>query len=330
MLFQGQEFAASSPFQYFADHQGELREAVREGRFQFLAQFPRLAAPEMRPQHPDPADLATFEQCKLDFTERDCARGGLPDAQGPAAHAARRCRVFERSARAGSMAPSSGMRRCCCATLAKAETTACCWSTSGADLRFDPAPEPLLAPPEGRVWRVEWSSEDPGLRRRGHGECGRRRRMADSRPCRHRHAACGAGGRMADLIRVLPRAIAPRSGLGSPPERGVAGHQRPGRLRLRHGERRHHAPLPRPADRRPAQSAGPHDDAQRTLRAPAPAGPQGVLHGRRGAGGDHAGAYPSLGRVSPGGRPAGVALRSGWIRSGKTPLPHLPAEHRAT
>ena len=31
----------------------------------------------------------------------------------------------------------------------------------GAHLRLDPAPEPLLAPPLARRWRVIWSSEDP-------------------------------------------------------------------------------------------------------------------------------------------------------------------------
>jgi maltooligosyltrehalose trehalohydrolase len=31
----------------------------------------------------------------------------------------------------------------------------------GVDLRLDPAPEPLLAPPTGRHWHMIWSSEDP-------------------------------------------------------------------------------------------------------------------------------------------------------------------------
>jgi maltooligosyltrehalose trehalohydrolase len=31
----------------------------------------------------------------------------------------------------------------------------------GLDLNLIPAPEPLLAPPEGKEWRVLWSSEDP-------------------------------------------------------------------------------------------------------------------------------------------------------------------------
>ena len=33
----------------------------------------------------------------------------------------------------------------------------------GIDLHLDPAPEPLLAPPEGRRWKLLWSSEDPCL-----------------------------------------------------------------------------------------------------------------------------------------------------------------------
>ena len=31
----------------------------------------------------------------------------------------------------------------------------------GTDLHLDPAPEPLLAPPEGMRWKTLWSSEDP-------------------------------------------------------------------------------------------------------------------------------------------------------------------------
>jgi maltooligosyltrehalose trehalohydrolase len=31
----------------------------------------------------------------------------------------------------------------------------------GRDLHLDPAPEPLLAPPEGKIWELLWSSENP-------------------------------------------------------------------------------------------------------------------------------------------------------------------------
>jgi maltooligosyltrehalose trehalohydrolase len=43
MLFQGQEFAASSPFLYFADLLPEPAHKVRRGRAEFLAQFRSLA-----------------------------------------------------------------------------------------------------------------------------------------------------------------------------------------------------------------------------------------------------------------------------------------------
>ncbi len=31
----------------------------------------------------------------------------------------------------------------------------------GLDLHLDPAPEPLLAPPESMRWKIIWSSENP-------------------------------------------------------------------------------------------------------------------------------------------------------------------------
>jgi maltooligosyltrehalose trehalohydrolase len=70
MLFQGQEFGASSPFFYFADHNAELAPLVRHGRAEFLSQFPSLARPEMQSRLPNPGDPRSFEQSKLDFSER--------------------------------------------------------------------------------------------------------------------------------------------------------------------------------------------------------------------------------------------------------------------
>ena len=58
MLFQGQEFAASSPFLYFADMGKELRLPIANGRAEFLKQFPAIASPQMQhrliaPDDPD-------------------------------------------------------------------------------------------------------------------------------------------------------------------------------------------------------------------------------------------------------------------------------------
>jgi maltooligosyltrehalose trehalohydrolase len=67
LLFQGEEWAASSPFQYFTDHADpELGNAVREGRRREFAAFgwpPDLV--------PDPQDPTTFARSKLVWQELD-------------------------------------------------------------------------------------------------------------------------------------------------------------------------------------------------------------------------------------------------------------------
>jgi maltooligosyltrehalose trehalohydrolase len=67
MLFQGEEWGASSPFLYFTDHQdAELGRAVTEGRRREFAAFSAHAE-----DVPDPQVRATFERSKLIWAERD-------------------------------------------------------------------------------------------------------------------------------------------------------------------------------------------------------------------------------------------------------------------
>src|SRR5207253_10378873 len=71
LLFQGEEFGASTQFVFFTDvGDGPMREAIRKGRFSFLALFPSLATKEVQERLPVPSDPASFVSCKLDFTER--------------------------------------------------------------------------------------------------------------------------------------------------------------------------------------------------------------------------------------------------------------------
>jgi maltooligosyltrehalose trehalohydrolase len=66
MIFQGEEWAASTPFRYFTDHRDpELGRAVSEGRRREFAAFGW--SPE---EIPDPQDGATFLRSKLDWAER--------------------------------------------------------------------------------------------------------------------------------------------------------------------------------------------------------------------------------------------------------------------
>lgn len=67
MLFQGEEWGASTPFQYFTDHQDpDLGEAVRKGR---CAEFSSFG---WEPDDiPNPQDKKTYEQSKLRWDELD-------------------------------------------------------------------------------------------------------------------------------------------------------------------------------------------------------------------------------------------------------------------
>ena len=60
MLFMGQEFGASSPFMFFADHGEDLGRKVYEGRKKFLSEFPPYATKEAQDTVPDPSDPASY------------------------------------------------------------------------------------------------------------------------------------------------------------------------------------------------------------------------------------------------------------------------------
>jgi maltooligosyltrehalose trehalohydrolase len=65
MLFQGEEWAASTPFQYFTDHEPELGKLVSEGRRREFEAFGWDAT-----EVPDPQAAETFERSKLRWEER--------------------------------------------------------------------------------------------------------------------------------------------------------------------------------------------------------------------------------------------------------------------
>lgn len=162
MLFQGQEFCASAPFLYFADHEPELAKSVQNGRLEFLAQFPSLATPEARSCIPAPHELSTFERCKLDLSERE------RHAPCYALH-----RDLLRLRREDPVFLAQGGGGLDGAVLTPETFVLRFFSPErdgddrlllvnlGRDLHLVPVPEPLLGSPEGARWEVLWSSEDP-------------------------------------------------------------------------------------------------------------------------------------------------------------------------
>jgi maltooligosyltrehalose trehalohydrolase len=71
LIFMGQEWAASTPFQFFTDHNPELGAMVTEGRRQEFARFQAFADPANRERIPDPQSSKTFEASRLRWEERN-------------------------------------------------------------------------------------------------------------------------------------------------------------------------------------------------------------------------------------------------------------------
>ncbi|MGH8272994.1 MAG: malto-oligosyltrehalose trehalohydrolase [Gammaproteobacteria bacterium] len=71
LLFMGEEWAASTPFQFFCDFSGELGDAVRKGRRNEFARFAAFREPAEHTDIPDPISPATFERSRLDWKEAD-------------------------------------------------------------------------------------------------------------------------------------------------------------------------------------------------------------------------------------------------------------------
>jgi maltooligosyltrehalose trehalohydrolase len=160
MLFQGQEFAASSPFFYFVNHKTELNELVRRGRIDFMTQFRSLSKPAMRACQPDAASPATFARCKLDFAERR-SHAEIYQLHQDLLRLRRDDAVFCRQQAGGLDGAVLGEQAFVLRFFGSDGQDRLLLVNFGVDLHLDPAPEPLLAPPDGLRWKVLWSSEDP-------------------------------------------------------------------------------------------------------------------------------------------------------------------------
>ena len=158
MLFQGDEFAASSPFLFFADHNPELARLVAQGRAKFLTQFPSIAVPQVQASLSNPADLQTFTRCKLDQSERG------RNVEAVALH-----RDLLRLRREDPVLRAPKYGACDGAVLSNEAFVLRFFSEEGdrllvvnlgPDLHLGLIAEPLVAPPEERRWQTLWSSED--------------------------------------------------------------------------------------------------------------------------------------------------------------------------
>jgi maltooligosyltrehalose trehalohydrolase len=163
MLFQGQEFAASGPFCFFADFDGDLKRLVRDGRIASLLQFRSLATEEGRASLPDPGDPQTFERCKLDFSERE-RHAGVYLMHSDLIRLRHTDPAFSEENRAdldGAVLSEHAFVLRFFGHSGKLLDDRLLVVNLGTDLVLNPAPEPLLGPPLDMQWGILWSSEDP-------------------------------------------------------------------------------------------------------------------------------------------------------------------------
>jgi maltooligosyltrehalose trehalohydrolase len=159
MLFQGQEFATSAPFLFFADHHPELAGLVAKGRAEFLAQFPSLSLPDTKARLHDPADLRTFEKCKLDFSERQ-RHAEIYQLHRDLLKLRKTDPVFHTPRPRGVDGAVLRDQAFVLRYFSMEHGDRLLLVNLGRDLRLNQAPEPLLAPPFDKSWAVLWSSDD--------------------------------------------------------------------------------------------------------------------------------------------------------------------------
>jgi maltooligosyltrehalose trehalohydrolase len=160
-LFQGQEFGATNPFLYFLGLQGDEAREVAAARAKALADFPGVTDPEMRARLPDPADPAPVASSKLDWGEAGRHEGMLAlhrdllalRRQDPAFS-----QGIERTIDGAVIGEAALLLRYLTPDAAGHRLLLC---NLGRDLPIGVLAEPLLAPPDGHRWVLDWSSEHP-------------------------------------------------------------------------------------------------------------------------------------------------------------------------
>jgi maltooligosyltrehalose trehalohydrolase len=161
LLFQGQEFGASSPFLFFADvGDVSVRNGIRKGRAELLAPFLSLSEEQTLRSLPAPDDPEAFSRCKLDFVERETNRQ-LYDLHIDLLKLRREDSRFRQQSSGGIdgavLGPASFILR----YFSEANDDRLLIVNFGERQILHPASEPLLTPPAGYRWETLWASDSP-------------------------------------------------------------------------------------------------------------------------------------------------------------------------
>jgi maltooligosyltrehalose trehalohydrolase len=161
LLFQGEEFGASSPFMFFADvGDASVRDAIRKGRAEWLAPFLSLSEEEARKTLPAPDDPEVFARCKLDFSEREKNRQ-LYDLHIDLLKLRREDSRFRQQISGHIDGAVLGTTSFVLRYFSKEDDDRLLLVNFGERQVLHPASEPLLAPPTGYRWETLWTSASP-------------------------------------------------------------------------------------------------------------------------------------------------------------------------
>ena len=159
LLFQGEEFGASSPFMFFADiGDVSVRNAIRKGRAEWLAPFLSLSEEEALKALPAPDDPDVFTRCKLDFSERE-RNQQLYDLHIDLLKLRKDDLRFRQQTRDSIDGAVLGTTSFVLRYFSKEEDDRLLLANFGEQQGLHPASEPLLAPPPGCRWKTLWTSE---------------------------------------------------------------------------------------------------------------------------------------------------------------------------
>jgi len=161
LLFQGQEFGASSPFLFFADvGDAAVRGGIRKGRAELLAPFLSLTEKETLRRLPAPDDPQTFSRCKLDFSEREKNRE-LYRLHLDLLKLRREDSRFLQQGCGGIDGAVLGAASFVLRYFSEEKDDRLLIMNFGERQILKPAAEPLLAPPSDFTWETLWTSESP-------------------------------------------------------------------------------------------------------------------------------------------------------------------------
>ncbi len=159
LLFQGEEFGASSPFLFFADiGDASVRDAIRRGRAEWLAPFLSVTEEEALRTLPGPDDPPVFARCKLDFSEREKNRE-LYDLHVDLLKLRREDSRFREQSFGGIDGAVVGPASFVLRYFSSENDDRLLLVNLGKSQVVKPASEPLIAPPSGYRWETLWTSD---------------------------------------------------------------------------------------------------------------------------------------------------------------------------